>query len=376
MAIIRRIIRQHVEETAHLWWRRELFAEHPEFDRTDLGRLDTRLRAHIAGLDAAGAEAWPLALQQFEDYPEPGEAYTLVLTALMINDAPQIDDAFSRVFAYPMHVQRGAAQATAWCGTDILRRHLDGWLYTADPDLVFLALEALSIHRTDPGRRLAQLQSHPDGRVAASAARLIGELGRTDLSDQLTNRLDDADSRVAEANLLALARLTGGRDALERLRHAPAALDWALMLPPPEEVRSWLNAQLEHPETQAKAMEVLGIFADPSTASVLFDAMEQPDLAHSAGCAFRDLLAVDFNDWDVFTDDPARMPSGFQDRDDSPWPMAPAARQIWDDVDTGQIKADFTSMRRHKLNAIVAARQDRSAVIANWRAPVDYPAWS
>ncbi|MDW3224254.1 MAG: hypothetical protein R8G34_15465 [Paracoccaceae bacterium] len=376
MAIIQRIVRQHVEEAAHLWRRRTRESDSAIYGTEDLARMDGRLMAHIAGLRAAGVEGWPIALQQFEDYVEPGEAFVLFLLALILDDSEKLVWARTLVFAEPPEVQAGAAGALAWCGPDVLRRHLDTWVYDPSADLNYLALAALLAYRTNPGDRLARLQDHPDPRVAIGAATLIGAMGLVDLAPRLARRCDGENAEVAFANLIAHARLTGDQSSLDALLKTETHIDLALILSEPVEARAWIEERLADESTRSDALARLGLLGDPATASVLFNAMEEPALSAAAGIAFRDLLPLDFNDWSVFTLDAAAMPEGFEGRDDGPWPIPHEARRLWDRVQTGEVVADYTSQRRAKHAAFAAGRVDRTSILARWDAPAPGPAWS
>lgn len=372
MAIIARIVRFHAEEAAHLWRRREGAIEHAAFDRADLGRIDQRLKGHVAGLAAAGGEAWPIVLQQFEDYPEAGEAFVLMLTALVTDEGARVGTAKELVFAAPPEIQAGAGAATAWCGAAALRPHLDGWLYSGKAELNRLALHALLAHRTDPGPRLMDLHDHADSQVARLAAQVIGALGLGGAAAQLEGRAADSDTQVAMANAIALARLRAAPEDIARLDALGEARDWLLTQADQEEARAWLKDRAHG----AEGVALLGVLGDPAMAEPILAAMEAPELAAAAGAAFRDLLPVDFDEVDVFCASAAQLGPSFEGRTDGPWPVAQKAREAWRLWRAGEIAGDFVSMRRIKLDALLAAAQDRGAVLGDWRAPVDFPAWS
>jgi uncharacterized protein (TIGR02270 family) len=380
VATIAGIVEQHVGDAAFLWFRRGREIDGHAFGATDVGRLDQRLDANLAGLVEAGEAGWAAACAAFADWKGAGEVFVLGTLALRSGEAEAIDTAAAAAADSGAAGARGLSGALARTPRELLRGHVPRWLASPEASMRRLALCAYSHHRVDPGDRLATVLADPDAAVRARALRLAGELGRRDLvpavAASLAGGTQDERLRAAVALCLlgearlALAALDAAVDAPEL---AAEAIEIRLLARPGPEARHWLHALIDRPATRMPATAAVGLLGDRGLVPWLIRRMRDPALAYAAGQAFRDLFEVDFADTDLFTDDPERLGPEFAEVEDHPLPVADRVK-AW--FEAGPREAEpFRSMRRRRLDAIRAAIAAPGSVLANWRRTRRFPAW-
>jgi uncharacterized protein (TIGR02270 family) len=380
-ATIAAILAQHADDAAFLFAQRARQVDGRLFGADDLGRLDQRLDANLAGMAAAGAAGWELAVARFGDFPEAGELFVLAWIALASGEAGEIDQALAAAVETPRAIA-GFSGALARLAPDRLRAVVAPWLGAADPLLRRLAVCALSHHRVDPGRRLPLLLADPNAGLRARALRLAGELGRADLAGPVADALADPDPdarwRAAWSACLLGAR-TPARAEVERLAatEAPrraAAVELRLIAWPRPEAIAWLRAELARRDNDPLLVEAIGAAGTPAAIPWLIGCMREPALAHAAGAAFRDLFPVDFDSTDVFAADPAALGLAFAEAE-TPVPIADRAQAWWDRRGASQEATPFLPMRQARLVALRAAAEAPRAPLADWRRTRPYPAW-
>ena len=69
------ILSQHLEEAAFYWLRRQAGVWSPAFDRSEIGRIDGLLDAHLEGLRIAGAVAVEPAIRNLNRWKTADEAF-------------------------------------------------------------------------------------------------------------------------------------------------------------------------------------------------------------------------------------------------------------------------------------------------------------
>jgi len=382
VATIAAMVEQHAGDAAFLWVRRRAEVCGRRFGETDLGRLDQRLTAHLAGLTAAGEAGWSAALAQFADWPEAGEVFVLGALALHHGEPALVARALDAGAEAGEAGRSGLSGAVARTPPGGLRSFVVEWLASPDPALRWLGAAALSHHRADGRRRLQGLIDDPDPAVHVRALRLVGELGRRDLEPALDAAFGEADEaarfRAAwSAGLIG----AGGRAApvLDDLaeaggRFAALAADVRLATAPGEEARAWLQRWIAREPVALIAG--LGVPGDRGLVPWLIGRMRSPETAFDAGAAFRDLFAIDFDSTDLFTEAPESLGPGFAELDDLPLPVADRIEAWWNDGRGPLPPENRPSLRQRALRALRAAAADPGRPLANWRQTRRFPAWS
>ncbi|MEM6676352.1 MAG: HEAT repeat domain-containing protein [Pseudomonadota bacterium] len=387
LAVIAPLIRQHAEEAAYLWYRRSLFIDDPLFTAVDIGRLDHRINAHLAGIDAAGQAGREMALEIHDEDPTAGTVFLIAATALADATPGAVDAALEIAFALEVLGLRGVSGALARTEPAVLRPYVASWLDAAEGRLRLLGLAALSHHRAGGNARLPRLLEDPDEAVRLRALRLVGETGRVDCLDAVETALtEDAPAVRMEAAWSAVLLGTGepARPVLEAQvldetfpdDRRLAAIDLRLLAGDGEERRRWLGTLLKREDALAEmALAAAGGPGERDILPWLLRQMTIPEKAAAAGRAFRDLFAIDFNDTDLFTEDASRLGPSFADREDTPLPDAARIKAWLDDGGAAPEEETEPSMRQLRLRALRAAAASPAAPLENWRRSRLHPAW-
>ncbi|HUF57746.1 MAG TPA: HEAT repeat domain-containing protein, partial [Thermohalobaculum sp.] len=191
MAVIEHIVEQHAEELAFQWLIRDEAVDAPHYTREHLGRLDERIEAHLDGLRVAGDDGWRIALAALEAHPEPGEVFAAGALALGRREAARIETVLKLVEERPETV-RAFVSALGWVPPARLNGLISPLIHHRRALRRYLGVAACSVHRVDPGARIADFLAD-EPMVRARALRLAGELGRVDLVPTLRAALRDAD---------------------------------------------------------------------------------------------------------------------------------------------------------------------------------------
>ena len=403
-AILRNIIEQHAEEAAFLWLLRDRAVDAPHYALRHLARLDERVEAHVDGLRVAGDPGFEIALEQLAAHPEPGEVFAAGVLGLESGDPGRIDPLVELAEEVP-EARRGLAGAIGWTAPERLRPTIRPWFNSGRPFERWLGLVACSLHRADPASRLRQFLADPAALVRALALRLAGELGRADLGPDLRAALDreaDADCRFWAAWSAAL--LGEGAPAAPDLvaevetagpRHR-RALEVAVRIIPPAEVRAWLSRLNGEPAHARTVVVAAGQLGDPVAVPWLISKMAVPELARLAGESFSLITGVDLAYDDLETDAPQDFQSGPTDEpsdanvdldpdDNLPWPD-PTLLQTWWQANAARfpagtrhllgspldeaachhaLAAGFQRQRRAAAFELAATRPE--AILLNWR---------
>lgn len=379
--VIPPVLRQHAEGAAFLWSRRAAYFHDPAMGEVELGRLDRRLAAHVAGLRASGDEAILELQARFDAFPQGGEAFALLATALLRGDALAVGSVIDQAAELGDAVRLGLSGAIAWVGAVALKEHVAEWSVSRDALRRYLAVAAFSHHRADAGDRLERLLDDADAQVRARSLRLLGEVGRGDRTGAALAALDAGteSERVAAArSLLLLGRREG---ALQRLREvaeaegelANTALELVLVSDDGPAMRNWLGRLMRNPARRESAVIIAGVIRDSSVLDWLIEMTVAPETSAAAGRALRLALDFDLDDTDAFEPDPARLGPGFADRNDGPWPVRERVRAAIRERRGGATFRSLPAFRHECLRAGMAAPGRR---LAEWRHRRPYPAWS
>src|SRR5918996_2069321 len=347
--IIPHIVEQHAEEAAFLWLLRDAAVDAPHYDLKDLARLDERVEAHIDGLRVAGEPGWEIALAQLDQHQEAGELFATGVLALESQDPTRIDGVAALAEAVP-EATRGLISALGWLRPESLRGIVKSFLDDASPLRRMLGLAACSVHRVDPHSYLGRLLRDDAPIVRARALRLIGELGRPDLNQELRDTLRDPDEVCRFWAAWSAGLVDERGPAIPILKqHAEGdgpfkwrALDLVLRIMPQPEAMAWLRGLNSDPQHPRLAVTACGILGDPTFVPWLIGRMEIPDLARPAGESFSMITGVDLAYDDLERDAPAGFEAGPTDNpaddnvaldldEDLPWPDPVLLQKWWQD---------------------------------------------
>lgn len=383
VATIPGIIAQHAEDAAFLWTQRRGEIDGRSFGEIDVGRIDQRLSAHLAGLIEAGEAGWNAARARYADYPEAGEVFVLAMLALHAGEAAALDAALDAARAAGTEGRRGFSGAIARTPPDRLRPCVADWLAAADPFRRYLGVCALSHHRVDPQGRLAEVLADADADVRARGLRLVGEIGRRNQAAALQAAADaGAEERfwaARSAGLVGAFDLAG--PGLERIvreagPRATAATDLLLLAGPPQASRIWLGELIARQGGEGPAIAHVGVLGDRGVLPWLIRRMRAPGAAAAAGCALRDLFAIDFDDTDLFTADAGVLGDGLAAVEERPLPVADRVKAWWADGRGGPVEETRPAMRQLALQALRQAIATPGRPLGAWRRTRRFPAWS
>lgn len=359
------VVRQHVEDAAHLRQVRSVLVRAPHVALHLLARHDERIAAHVDGMAVNAAAARRLVLEALAS-PSAGGAFAAATLALLTGDDPLLADLRALAPALPQ-VFDGLASALGWVAPAVLRGTVRDLLASGVPTLQRLGITACALQRVDPGPALLAAAQSDDAPLRAAALRSAGVLGRSDVLPLATACLhcaSDVDTPAAREVMLAAALATCrfGRGALaltalERLSHVEGkqglqALRLALSSAPPAAAmalaRAWGSTAGTGPSRLAarRAIQSVALLGRVEHVPWLIGQMADPALARLAGEAFSWISGVDLaaSDLETLTRPPDTEPSGLADRDDAtaidlaldeddslPWPDAQKIARWWGD---------------------------------------------
>ncbi len=317
MTHIPHILDMHVEDAAILWLRRSMAVNAPNYAPMYLGRLDELLEAHLDGLRVAGDAGWEAAKAGFDGTGEPGEMFTLAVLAFGSDNFDWIRSVLEAVAVSPTTLVKPIAAAIGWLPTSALHGKVDPLLDDPNPVNRLVGIGACSVHRVDPGKRLAgYLRQAP--MVRQAALKLVGELGRADLVTDVTTALPD-DTPACTFRRALTATLIGDRGkAPETLLataatggdHARLALDVGLRAVGPVRARQWLAGLKGNPIELWLKIWGAGAVGDPAAMSWLISRMRDGKTAQAAGEAMTLITGWDLDVLDLSGDAPPDAPTG------------------------------------------------------------------
>jgi uncharacterized protein (TIGR02270 family) len=293
MAIVEPVVRVYVEKAGFQWAQLEELRAAVPVEEDAVAHVAAQLEANLDGLRIAGAEAWPLAVAAYEDWPEAGEVFVVSWLAFELGDEGLIGEALAMA-GDAKAGWRGLPGAMAMHGADRTARYVRDWVTGSDAALCRYAVAVLVALKAEAGDLLGGLLAHEDAGVRLEACRLARLSGRkTALAGVMAN-CRDADEAVAMEAELAVCALGGGVG--ERLRAKAMepdgvdALRAVVSAGPEEEVRAWLGELNERAETRGVAIRGAGMMGDRSVLPWLVRHIRDPGYAEVAGKAFLELF--------------------------------------------------------------------------------------
>lgn len=339
-----RVLREHAQEAAFLWTRREQAADAPHYDLEQLGMLDERLLAHLTGLRLGGQAGLALALKGL------GEIDTgTVFTAAWIAFHLQAPEAMRHVLAVGLSDPRLTAalvSALSWLDPLPLRPLLQRLMASPAPAHRSVALSVLgSRHGVDREDLLPALRD-PDDALRAQAIRVAGEQALPDLPP-LLQRLDPAALQPTERFwcqwALALRNPNPDVGTLLITAHEanlrPQGLALAMRVGSPEWARDVIRRLAAEPARQREAIVAMGAFGDPATIPWLLDHCEHPELSRLAAESVALITGVDLEAPDLRrSKGPPELPWEHPDDQQAHW-IEPAALRAWWHEAQGRFRA-------------------------------------
>ncbi|GJL49600.1 MAG: hypothetical protein NPIRA01_08270 [Nitrospirales bacterium] len=296
--VIPEIVQQHAEETAFLWLQRENAICAPHYDLKDLTKHDERVEAHIDGLRIAGEPGWEICREQLGQ-EEPGEVFAASVMAFESGRKEWID-AVLEVGSKSYVLFRGVVSALGWLPFEQASALIEKLLSDESPVLKRIGLAASSIHRQDPDEILKTALTHENLTLRARALKAVGELGRTDLLNDVRVHCHSEDVLCRLAAAWSSARLgdTSSISVLKELvlsgeHMAERAGAMALRRMAIKEAHAWQRELTNQPESHRLAVQAVGVIGDPVSMSWLIEQMAIPDVARVAGESFSMITGVD-----------------------------------------------------------------------------------
>ena len=200
--------------------------EQPHVGLPNLWELDGRIDAQLDGLIEAGECGWECCREGLLSQ-EPGECFAASLLALHSGQSSRMNEVVIATHGNDDLV-KSIALAIAWKRWSMLTAE---WMQAAGWQSS-VSLATLLIHGRDPGSGLAADLEDASPVVRRIALRGAGELGRTDLFDQVATHIADSDGESAWWAAWSLAMLGGAKQDIERLMaivlQRPNSAAWAL----------------------------------------------------------------------------------------------------------------------------------------------------
>lgn len=337
------VVAQHAEEAAFLWLVRDSALRSAQYDLGDLIGLDTRIAAHLEGLEIAGDTGWEIAAREL-GWQQPGEVFAAGFLAFSHGDPERMDGVVS-VAEADAELARGAIAALTWLDSEVAAPWIDQLVGADSAERRRIGVRAAAAHRlrTNAFERALDAQ---EGAVLAAALRATGELGDPRLVHRCRAHLTSGELGVRFWAAWSLA-LSGDDAGISILRGvaegagplAGHALDAAARVMSPTQAHAWHRLLSESPETLRQAIGLAAELGEPIFVPWLLEQMCVPELARLAGEAFLRVTGVDLavegleGDWpEDFeagpTEDPQDEGVSVDPDEDLAWP-APGRFESW-----------------------------------------------
>src|SRR5215472_14722806 len=271
-----RVVEDHAGQAAFLYRMRERAVASPHYRLGQLAMLDGRVLAHLAGLRVAGPAGVEQARKKLAD-ANRGTLFVFAFLAFADSDRSMMRDSLAIGLSEPALMDAVVA-ALAWTEFERIAEALRALARSNNPTLRRISIAAHAAHRIDPGELIARALVDSEALLRARAARAVGELGRTDLTDGLRLMLGDSDFRCrfwAGWSSSLLGNPEGPPVALEAGMCDPmfarSAIELAMRTGDPDWSREVIRALCNEPENRRQAVVAAGAFGDPAVLPWLLD---------------------------------------------------------------------------------------------------------
>lgn len=367
VAIIPHIIDQHAEEAAFLWLLRDNAVTEAHYNLEHLGDLEQRIEAHIDGLRVAAEAGWQCCLQNLQQFSEAGEMFVAATLAFESIDTQRLHTLYALAEQHT-ETERGLISALGWVNPQYLKGKVSGMLVSAQPFWQRIGIAACAIHRVDPGKHLETALKTQDTALCCRALKAAGELGRTNLQDLITYRLQSSETAIRFWAAWALT-LLGNRTAAPQVLqsflpqadiYAFKAAQLLFRISTPEDTQYLLSTLIKQHQQVRLAIQACGMCGDPYYMPWLIQQMETPEYARVAGEAFSLLTGVDLAYDDLEMDQPEGFHAGATESpqdENLPWPDANLIQQWWQ-----QHQGKYTTKQRYLMGAPVTVQHCQSVL--------------
>lgn len=365
LPVIPAVLDRHAEEAAFLWLLRSRAVGMPQFDLRSLADLDHRVECHLDGLRVAGDAGWKRVWQEFEERPEPGEAFAAAVFALEGTRTGELRQILEAALSRP-ELAAAVASAVGWVTDEVAPLALSLLHAWDTPAGRGIGVAGAAVRRAAiPGRVLDAAIREPLSR--ARAIKAVGELGDTSRLSVIRDHVTAPNLDVRFAAAWATARLTGDPAAVaelqtiaiteSRYRQRSATLV-VRRLDPPKALR-WVEMLGKTPGCERVAIQATGALGDPAAIPGLLEKMAAPALARLAGEAFCLITGVHLADDQLDAPQPEAFEAGPTDDPDDPnveldpddgldWPDPEKVRKWW-----AANQGRFPRGQRHVCGALI-----------------------
>jgi uncharacterized protein (TIGR02270 family) len=330
----RPVLDQHAADASFLWTQRSHATAAPHYQLKHLAKLDSRLLAHLRGLEIAGPVGWDVTCAALAEI-EPGAVFVAAYLAFGGQAPKQMLHALQIGLSDPVF-ERALLSALSWLPLSVLSPAVDRLNESPVAAYRRIGLATLVAHRGDAERHIERATRDNDSELRALAAKAVGEMGRRDLLLIVQKGLRDPDPICRFWTAWALALHGDGaaaKAAFEagwpwpRLRRA--SLEVALRCGEPRWARDIARQLAASTATKREGIQAVGIFGDPVVVPWLIEQLEDTVNTRVAGEALSMITGVDLELLDLAVD--ALEDAGESNPDDAelPWPNPAAVHGWW-----------------------------------------------
>ena len=336
----------HADETAHLRRTRSLLVRAPHVRMLHLTRLDTRIAAHLDGLNVSGAAARETCVAALAELGV-GELFAAASWALAAGDAPLFERLLAVAESVP-EAEPGLFSALGWASASTLRDLVRTLLVAPRAFHRQVGLAACAQHRVDPAAALTAPVGDANARLRACALKTAGKCGRADLLPATLRALADDDERCRnEAEIASLLLGDRGRSVAvicnpERSAELgnSAAFQLMLMAVSPVTAAEMLRRFFGDAAPRQQLISAVGLVGDPHYVPWLIAQMSDDRFARLAGESFTLITGVHLAEAGMEdeppeghagtpNDNPEDNEVGLDPDDNLPWPHRARIEAWW-----------------------------------------------